>query len=177
MARKRRHSADPSQPQLKRCKIVKPLFAPTLQTHLTTLLKKLLNGEDNAQRIACSSLKYLVSKELDYTQPPTLPEYELIAAKLALALRNPSKFSLSQFYRDLSLICLVEVDVDAVNLMCSKSPRLVKIDPAHHPVIDSPAVLVDHSRRILLWYLPDILAPYRVVSLFESLAHIILTLP
>lgn len=40
--------------------------------------------------------------------------------------------------------------------------------------IDCPSTVVDEHGRVILWYLPDIIAPFRVVSdiLFGPLLHV-----
>lgn len=39
-------------------------------------------------------------------------------------------------------------------------------------VIDDPATVVDEHGRVILWFLPDIMAPFRVVS--EFLVHLLI---
>lgn len=41
--------------------------------------------------------------------------------------------------------------------------------------IDCPSTVVDEHGRVILWYLPDIIAPFRVVS--EILAYLLLLHP
>lgn len=55
---------------------------------------------------------------------------------------------------------VAEVDSDEV-----KDDHLKKFfSPTELGVIEHPSTVVDEHGRVILWYLPDILAPFRAVS-------------
>ena len=140
--------------------------APTLRDFLSTLLRRLLHGEVNIAKMLHQVMARLAQSRTPWFYSPSRDEYVNLVGTIASAIENPSESSLGFLlsHDHLTFVQLVLVDFNAEEYASAAGKAGKPIPFTKSEVITKPAVLVDVRGRIILWFLPNALAPFRSVS-------------
>ncbi|KZP29567.1 hypothetical protein FIBSPDRAFT_946826 [Athelia psychrophila] len=105
---------------------------------------------------------------MDSTQPAPIhhEEFQHAALTLALAITNSltATFNIDRLTEKVRNTCAIDGDPDN---MPHDHPAKFFLIKALGP-IDCPSTVVDEHGRVILWYLPDIIAPFRVAAFNEG---------
>ncbi len=142
---------------------------PTLEEYLHKLLSKLVKGEQNIPKLLRKCrLQFSTNDSSEEPGHLTLNEGEYAVSIIAQALRNPGGcYYFYQVATGRNLLA-VRVPWDAEEYSGTAKATSTPLQPLEaylsKDVCIAPAVYMDNKDRIILWYLPDINLPHRIVS-------------